>query len=402
MGERKLKPKIADVIPLFGRDEMNLAELAFGPISPCEAKTREVQFSAYDKSLKRPVTRQIIITGSDAYGLPKPIDDQVLLGLKALTYEAGFATRKIPFSGYRLCRTLGWPADGRSYQRLEKSIDRIGGTSLKFKDAWFDKGKKEWVTEGFHLIDNYRLCTRNQLDRSRIETGRREAELCSVTWNDVIWKSFQDGNIKKLDMEMYRRITRRRKSEVAQRLFRLLDKRFHNRSSTTINDLRDLCERHIGLSSGYSLAQLVRIMNRAVNWLIECEYLASVDYKEGGNRRTCGAVFRKYQPKHSMKPSPKSRRIYLAGSPDHERKEPSERTDELKDWIESKGEAICLAAEAAAVEQEFGSSLERKIVAEGQRAGKSMAASCRIRQGYVRRYLEAQETTWSDTLSVAG
>ena len=63
------------VVPLFGKDEMNLVEFPFGPITPTKVKTLEVEHVAFDRILKREVIRQLIMTGSDKWGLPRPIDD---------------------------------------------------------------------------------------------------------------------------------------------------------------------------------------------------------------------------------------------------------------------------------------------------------------------------------------
>ena len=197
----------AKVIPLFGRDEMNLIEFPFGPITSTAVKTLEVAHEVFDPRLKREVTRQMIITGADKFGLPRPIDDQVLVGMKTLTHEAGYLSPKIHFSRYQLCRTIGWQPDGRAYARLEESFDRIAGTTLKFKDAWYDKGEREFKSKTFHLITEVDLCSRDRLDRSRLANGQAAQKLCSFTWTEVIWKSFQDGFIKTLDMTMFRRVS---------------------------------------------------------------------------------------------------------------------------------------------------------------------------------------------------
>lgn len=60
------------IIPLFGKDEMNLIEFPFGPIRSSEKiKTFEVEHQAFDRVLKREVIRQLIMTGSDKWGLQR-------------------------------------------------------------------------------------------------------------------------------------------------------------------------------------------------------------------------------------------------------------------------------------------------------------------------------------------
>ena len=198
---------LGQVVPGLGKDEMNLVEFPFGPVTQTTTKTLEVEHEVFDKTLNREVTRRLMITGAHAFGLPRPIDDQVLIGMKALTHDAGYKSRVVKFSRYQLAVAIGWEPDGRAYQRLEESFDRIAGTTLKFKDAWWDKGEREWKSKTFHLIEEVNLCSRDELERKR-KSGAPANRLCSFVWSDVIWKSFQDGFIKSLDMEMFRRIAR--------------------------------------------------------------------------------------------------------------------------------------------------------------------------------------------------
>ena len=99
---------------LLGKDELNLIEYPLGPIKPTDSKTYEIEHITRDRVTKKPTFRKLTIIGSDAFGLPTPTDERVLLGLKALTLESSFASRKVFFSRYHLCRTIGWNPDGRS------------------------------------------------------------------------------------------------------------------------------------------------------------------------------------------------------------------------------------------------------------------------------------------------
>jgi len=285
------KPQ-AEVIPLYGRDEMNLVEFPFGPITTTSQKTFVIDHPVFDRALKKEVQRKLVITGSDAFGLPRPIDDQVLMGLKALTYKAGFSSREVEFTRYQLCQLLGWPDDGRSYARIEESLDRIAGTTLKFKDSWWDKGDELWTSQTFHLIDNVSIATRNQIARGRLSGKTAGTVRCSFTWNEVIWKSFQDGFIKKVDMDMFRRIAKGKRKEVPLRLYRILDKRFHRRTVAKFS-VRKLCVGTLGLKPDYCPTHMVRILKRASDWLIRCGYLAEMKVKDKGGELE--AVFFKSQ-----------------------------------------------------------------------------------------------------------
>lgn len=380
------------IIPLYGRDEMNLIEFPFGPIrSSVKIKTFEVEHRAFDRVLKREVIRQLIMTGSDKWGLPRPIDDQVLLGMQKLTHDAGFVSPKVVFSRYQLCRAIGWEGDGRTYKRIEQSLDRIAGTTFKFKDAWYDNGAKEYKSKTFHLITDVEICSRDQLDRSRIVTGRTEQQLCSFTWTDVMWKSFQDGFIKKLDMQLFQKISQGRRREVPLRLFRILDKRFyHTRKETTSIakfDLHRLCIHTLGLCADYSPSQMIRVLDRAARWLIECGYLQEFWYV--GKGRTIDVHFRKrIAALQNRGQGSVANRIGSNVSAEQPRVAVLE--DSLKTWLLLHSETELIGYETEALNCEFGSELERIIVADERSKQTPLLSGGRIRQEYVRRYCEAR------------
>lgn len=368
----------AKVVPMFGKDEMNLIEFPFGPISATGVKTMEVEHEAFDRRLKRRVTRKMLITGSDAFGLPRPIDDQVLVGMKLLTHEAGYQSRKVEFSRYYLCKSIGWQPDGRAYRRLEESFDRIAGTTLKFKDAWWDKGEQEWKSKTFHLIEEVDLCSRDRLDRARAASGEAEQKLCSFIWTEVIWKSFQDGFIKTLDMELFRRIGQGRRREVPLRLFRILDKRFHHDPVAKF-DLRRLAVGTLGLCPTYSPSQMARVLDRAGRWLADCGYLQEMWYRS--EKGAAMVYFRKFlaprPSKRSALPMP------LVDASD----------DRFKRWLAAQRENELFMHETKALACGFGSEFERRIVAEERVSGVPMLRSRRIRIEYVRRFIGASPTT---------
>lgn len=368
-------------MPLYGKDEMNLIEFPFGPITATELKTLEVEHQAFDRALKREVTRRLLMTGSDRWGLPRPIDDQVLLGLKTLSHEAGFLAPTLVFSRYQLCRAIGWAPDGRAYKRLETSIDRIAGTTFKFKDAWWDNGEKEYKSKTFHLIDDVEICSRDQLDRSRLATGRTEQQLCSIRWGEVIWKSFHDGFIRTLDMRMFRRIAQGRRREVPLRLFRILDKRFWHSSVARFN-LSRLCVGTLGLSPGYSPSQMKRVLDRAVHWLIECGYLQDMRY---ATEKGVDVIYFR-EKKTATIPAREPRSVVALPA----------TYDTLKPWLSSHTEDYLSARESAALKEGFGSEFEREVVIRERVAGTSIFHSRRIRQEYVRRFIESPPTALVD------
>ena len=65
-----------------GRDEFNLAEFPLTLLTdkaPGDCKTLEWQDEIIDKATNLPVTRRVVVTGSDRFGLPTASDADVLL-----------------------------------------------------------------------------------------------------------------------------------------------------------------------------------------------------------------------------------------------------------------------------------------------------------------------------------
>ena len=70
----------------------------------------------------------------------------------------------MPFTRHQLLRLLGWRSDGKSYARLEASLNRWTGVTLYYRNAWWNLARKCWVDEKFHVLDNVWLYHRDAAD----------------------------------------------------------------------------------------------------------------------------------------------------------------------------------------------------------------------------------------------
>ncbi len=186
--------------------------------------------------------------GTHKHGLPTSLDDEVLVGLIQLTKRrSNFTDARVLFSRYELIELLGWPQSGQSYRRIEEALHRWVGVVLMYENAWWDNEAKSWVDEQFHVLDNVTL-----YDRERWRTSARSGKigraekpgskadkaplpLSSFRWNEVIFRSFQSGNLKQLDLEFYLTL----RLPTTKRMYRFRDKRFYRRSRLDF-DLRTL------------------------------------------------------------------------------------------------------------------------------------------------------------------
>jgi plasmid replication initiation protein len=157
-----------------GRDELNLAEFPLCALAHRlrpDQKTLQFEDRVWDEQRGEMRTRQLTITGADAYGLPTALDDEVLLGLIQLSKQQNFAERRVAFTRYHLLQLLGWRNESKSYERLEASLHRWTGVTLSYRNAWWNKARGCWVDETFHVLDNVRLCHRGDRQSDTAEPG---------------------------------------------------------------------------------------------------------------------------------------------------------------------------------------------------------------------------------------
>lgn len=250
-----------------GRDELNLAEFPLCALAHRlrpDQKTVQFEDRVWDERRGATITRQLTITGSDAYGLPTALDDEVLLGLIQLTKLRDFADRKVSFTRYELIALLGWRNESKSYERIETSLNRWTGVTLYYQNAWWNKARRCWVNEKFHLLDNVCLCHR----ADRTFDAAVGAPMSAFVWNDVLFRSFQDGNLKSIDFDFLKTLD----SAVARRLYRFLDKRFFHRRRWDFN-LNELAWEHVGLARSYDSTSLKRKLIPAIMELEEKGFL---------------------------------------------------------------------------------------------------------------------------------
>jgi hypothetical protein len=262
--------------PNSGRDELNFAEFPITLLTdrvPDGLKTLVFEDQIFDQQAGEMVSRKVTITGSDAHGLPTAVDDEVLVGLIQFTKLTNdFTDPRVTFTRYELLRLLGWKDVGKNYRRIEESLNRWLGVSLYYDKAWWDKDTKEWISAKFHILDNVYLYDQSQRRRLKAK-GQQELALSAIKWNEVVFKSFQADNLKRLDLDTYFTL----RSAISKRMFRFLDKRFYHRRRWEF-DLQEFAFEHIGLSRTYTdNGQVKAKLQPAIEELTEVGFLEAMD-----------------------------------------------------------------------------------------------------------------------------
>ncbi|QIR36816.1 hypothetical protein HCG51_08710 [Tolypothrix sp. PCC 7910] len=259
---------------IYGRDEMNLAEFPIAMLGKRKPDQKTIIFAdtVYDEAIKRPVARTLTITASDLYGLPTSLDEEVILGAVQLSSRNGFDSRELRFTRYEFLKLLNWTINDVNYKRLEESLNRWTGITLKYDKAWWDKTAQSWVSETFHIIENISIYD-NETKQAFLARFPHDpsAGLSRIVWNEIIFKSFHAGNIKRLDFDFYTSL----ETAIAKRIFRFLDKRFY-RSKWLEFELRSFATNHIGVSDAYDSTNLKVKLRPAIQELEKKGFIVPV------------------------------------------------------------------------------------------------------------------------------
>ena len=258
-GDGKMSDNVK-VERLVGRDEMNLAEFPITLLTDQSSKTVKTLIFEDDHG-------KLTITASDDLGLPTAPDADVLIALISLTKQRNnFTSATVQFSRYELLKLLGWDDHSRSYRRLDDSLRRWVGVTLRYDKCWYDNSIKCRVDASFHIIE--RVVIYDQEVRRTLRERQQTLPLSSFTWGQDFFISCKSDNIKRLDLDAYFAL----RSAVSKRLYRFLDKRFYLRAEWVFA-LRDLAFEHVGLSRGYTPAKIKEKLKPALEELERTGFL---------------------------------------------------------------------------------------------------------------------------------
>jgi hypothetical protein len=215
---------------------MNLAEFPIAALTDYVPKGQNtIRFSDGVGSL--------VITGSDAFGLPTATDADVVVALIQLTKRRNqFSHETVHFTRAELLEILGWAESGKSYRRLTESLIRWSTTSLKYEGTWWDLKARRKINAVFHILNEVVLFDRVGSTRG----SSSNLPLSYFTWNKIFLESCQAGNLKRLDLRMYFSL----EHASPKRLYRFLDKRLHRQPDQTF-DLAEVAFERVGLSRSY-------------------------------------------------------------------------------------------------------------------------------------------------------
>lgn len=247
-----------------GTDNLNICEMPIALIS--ERVPSGVTSLIFENQFGK-----LTVHGASDLGLPTSGDTDVIVGLMQLTRENGFKSATVPFSRYALLGLLGRNDTTQNYKRLDESLNRWIGVTLIYTGSWFDTTVKRRIDAKFHILESVVIYDRET--RKAIRQSHPELPFSQFTWNQIFFANCLSGNLKGLDTETYFGLT----SAITKNAYRWLDKRFHTQGTLTI-PLRTFAFEHVGLSRGYTDADIRRKLQPALDELISINFLKRAEF----------------------------------------------------------------------------------------------------------------------------
>ena len=243
-------PRVSSVVaqldPILGRDEMNLAEFPIALLSNRESDDgKPLVFETSHGKLTVTATPG---DREDGHGLPTALDTDVLIGLLQLTKRANnFADPTVHFSRYELLRIIRWPNRTGYYRRLRASLKRWANVSLNYEKSWFDNKRRCRVDKTVHILSEVTIYER----AGQCDDHGDEMPSSSICWGKTFFQSCQANYLKRLDLDVYFSLV----SSATKQLYRFLDKHFYDQEILTY-DLKELAIGHVGLSANYTIPRI--------------------------------------------------------------------------------------------------------------------------------------------------
>lgn len=200
-------------------------------------------------------------------GLPGTLDQDVYVALLQIIERKGEVPSDgwLSFSLYEMVSLLNRSHGGRDYQQVKQSLDRLAGTRIQSKNAFYRKSSESFVTDTFSLLDHVQHSEFS-------DASGKKAERTRVKLSDYFVESYNSDYLKGLDVDFYYSLS----SAVAKRLYRFIDKKRNHRHRWEV-DLFALRDR-VPLSNYKYPSKIKEKLAPAHEELTEKGFLENVSY----------------------------------------------------------------------------------------------------------------------------
>lgn len=209
------------------------------------------------------------VRAMSGYGLPGSLDQDVYVALLQIIDQGGEMPedRWISFSLYEMVELLSRSHGGRDYQQVKQSLERLAGTRIQSKNAFYHRDSKTFMDGTFGLLDRVQHA-------ETVDGSGRRTDRTSVQLSEYFVTSYRSDYLKGLDTNFYYSLS----SAVAKRLYRFVDKKRNHRRQwqTDLFSLRD----RIPLSPYRYASKIKEKLAPAHQELVDKGFLESFTYSK--------------------------------------------------------------------------------------------------------------------------
>ena len=153
------------------------------------------------------------------FGIPGPFDKKVFDAIQEIIEELPRPIQNpIPIGSiYSLCKRIGInESSGRNHNMIKDSLLRLTGIMIDSKGTFYEKGKKRWVEDVFHLYDRVVWVGEELPDGTIADTNY-------IYLGSKYLENINNGYVKPIDYKFYRELN----SSISKRLYELLGVKFY-------------------------------------------------------------------------------------------------------------------------------------------------------------------------------
>ena len=165
---------------------------------------------------------------------------------------------------------------GGNYQQIKNALERIQATVIKSENAFYHKGKKEWISSVFSLYDSV-IFRGEQLEDGSI------TEINLLFLSDIYLQSLNSHNTKSINYTYWRSL----KSKIASRLYEILGVKFYgirNEKDCSIHyKYTTLCQLLPLIPYKY-ISQAKRQLNSGNDELKDTGFISKYEWSKNGNK----------------------------------------------------------------------------------------------------------------------